>query len=273
MESLSILCIGDIIGKPGRAFLKQHLKTIQQEHHIDFTVANVENAAGGFGITEKVYYELLGMDIDACTSGNHIYDKKEILGKFDQFSKLIRPLNYPPNNPGEGIRFFSVKNVKIAVINLIGRVFMGAYDCPFRCMDSILSMVQNETPLILVDFHAEATSEKQALSWHIDGKVSAVWGTHTHVQTADERILPNETASITDLGMVGAWDSVIGMGKETIIKRFLTQMPAKFDVPKSKRVIFNAIKLDIHPETGKSIGISRIQRQYQFDEPIDSSHD
>jgi len=238
-------------------------------------VVNAENAAGGAGITPPVARDLFLAGVDCLMSGDHIWDKKEILEVIDRDERILRPCNYPDGIPGRGATVLRAENgIPVGVINTIGRVFMREqFDCPFKMTKHWAEELREKTPIVIVDMHAEATSEKIALGWYLDGEVSAIFGTHTHVQTADERILPNETASITDLGMVGAWDSVIGMGKETIIKRFLTQMPAKFDVPKSKRVIFNAIKLDIHPETGKSIGISRIQRQYQFDEPIDSSHD
>ena len=266
MKHINILCIGDIVGSPGRATVQAVLAAIKHDHHIHFTVANVENSAGGFGLTSKISKELSLLGIDAFTSGNHIYDQKSSIADFPQLKKLVRPLNFPPNNPGQGVRIFSFNSVKIAIVNLIGRVFMnGAYDCPFRALDHVLSDILNETPIVLVDFHAETTSEKQALCWHAAGRISALWGTHTHVQTADSRILDHHTGYITDLGMVGAINGIIGMEREPIIHRFITQMPARFQTPKTSSCQFNGIVLSIDVKTGKTEHISRIYKEVDLD--------
>ena len=258
MQKINILCIGDIIGSPGRAFLNDNLATIKKEHNIHFTVVNVENSAGGFGFTRKIEAELKALNINAFTSGNHIFQQKEIMGYFDELNSLVRPLNYPEDVPGKGYRIFRVNDLKIAVVNSIGRVFMGDFDCPFRAIKKVLADIQKETPIILVDFHAEATSEKNAFGWFLDGKVSLVYGTHTHVMTADDRILNKGTAYISDVGMVRPKDGIIGMKKEPIIHKFLTQLPSKFEIPKDQETLFNAIKCSIDTKSGKAISIEKI---------------
>ncbi len=256
-DTIKVLCIGDLVGKPGRLMLKSWLPRIQKEHGINITIANIENISGGFGVTVKSYEELKELDIQVFTSGNHIYDKREIMSEFHRMPKLIRPLNFIEGAPGNGIRIFKYNTLKIAVVNLIGRVFMNTVDCPFRVMEKALAEIQKETPIIIVDFHAETTSEKQAMGWFLDGKVSAVYGTHTHVQTADERLLDNGTAFISDIGMTGAKDGILGMEREPVISRFLSQLPAKFQVSASSKRMINGIILTLN-HNGKATHIERV---------------
>lgn len=241
---MNILCIGDIVGRPGRNYLKKNLKSVIDEYNIDFVVANGENSAGGLGITQKTYNELIGMGIDVVTLGNHTWSKREILDFINSADRMIRPANYPDNNPGKGYIIVEKDDKKIGVINLCGRVFMEDNECPFTKMDYILTEIKNQCDIIIVDFHGEATSEKQALGWYLDGKVTAVFGTHTHIQTSDERILPQGTCYITDIGMTGPRDSVLGMQSDIIIKKFLTNMPARFEVA-SGEVIFGALLIKV----------------------------
>ncbi|MFA5880397.1 MAG: TIGR00282 family metallophosphoesterase [Candidatus Margulisiibacteriota bacterium] len=263
MINLRLLCLGDVVGKPGRIALKNHLPQIQNDLKVNFTIVNIENAAGGHGLTTKIYQELNHLDIQAYTSGNHIYNKKEAVKDFFVYEKLVRPLNYPQGNPGVGYRIYNYNGIKIGVVNLVGRVFMGLADCPFQIITKFLPEITRLTDLIIVDFHAETTSEKQAMGWYLDGKVTAVFGTHTHIITADEKILPAGTAYITDIGMVGAEDSVIGMSKEPIIERFLTQLPIKFEPPIHGGQTINGIVMDIEIKTKKVVSITRFQRNYQ----------
>jgi len=255
---LRVLFIGDIIGRPGRDLVGELLPSLKAELGIDICLANGENAAGGFGITPAVCSELLGLGIDLLTSGNHIWDKKEVEGYIQMEPRLLRPANYPPGVPGGGTFILEKKEHRLGVINLSGRTFMGELDCPFRVAEEAVSRLRQQTRTILVDFHAEATSEKRAFGWFMAGKVSAVIGTHTHVQTADEQILPGGTAYITDVGMTGARESVIGIVKEDAIARFLTQMPRKYGVAKGSPQ-FNGVVIDIDPN-GQAIGIVRINR-------------
>jgi len=250
-----ILVLGDIVGKPGRNVLKQWLPEWKSTHTIDFVIANGENAAGGMGMTTKIYHELLAIGIDVITSGNHIWSKKEVYPLLDSSDRLLRPANYPDNVPGKGWAVHSIQGRKVMVANLEGRVFMKSLECPFKTMDHLLEGFDGK--IILVDFHAEATSEKIAMGWYLDGRVSAVVGTHTHVQTADETILPNGTAYITDLGMTGPVNSVIGMKKDVVLHRFLTQMPSKFEVAKGQTVISGAL-VTLDPDSGRAISIERI---------------
>jgi metallophosphoesterase (TIGR00282 family) len=223
--------IGDIVGKPGRAILKSLLAKVQTQHDISFTIANAENAAGGRGLTLEVKEELLGMGIDCLTMGNHVWDNKNIFTFIDDEPRLVRPINYPGDCPGQGVHIYQAGfNKKIAVINASGRVFLPALDCPFRALNDLLQDIEQSVDYIIVDFHAEATSEKVALAYYLDGRVSAVVGTHTHIQTADEKILPGGTAYITDLGMTGPIDSILGMEKQPIIDRFLNARPIRFQV-------------------------------------------
>jgi len=222
-----ILFLGDIFGSAGRNALKLKLKEIQKEYKIDFTIANGENSAGGVGLTPKIAEELFSYGIDVITSGNHIWRYKEIVPYLKECDRLLRPANYPPLAPGKGFGIYKKGDLNIGVINILGRVFMESVDCPFRTTENIISQYMNNVDIIIVDLHAEATSEKQAFAWYFDGKVSAIVGTHTHVQTSDALILPNGTGYITDVGMTGPHLSVIGMKKEVIIERFLTGIPKR----------------------------------------------
>ena len=255
---MKVLFLGDVFGKPGREVLKAKLPVMVEENNIDFVIANGENAAGGIGITPDICKTLLNMGVDIVTSGNHIYKKNEILDYIERQPRLLKPANYPPATPGSGYHIMSdKKNNRIAVINVCGRVFIDYFDCPFRTIDKIINNIREETPVIIVDFHAEVTSEKVAMGWYLDGRVSAVVGTHTHIQTADERILPGGTAYITDVGMVGPRDSVIGVRKENIIKRFLTMMPQKFTVSDDNYLV-NAVVIDINEKSGRANNITRL---------------
>jgi hypothetical protein len=252
------LFIGDIIGEPGRKMLKQALPDLLKAHVPDLVIANGENAAGGFGITPEIAEELFSLGIHVLTSGNHVWDKKEIepwLGKQDH---LIRPANYPAETPGSGSVVVSSDRGKVAVLNLEGRVFMSPLEDPFRVAEREVERLRKETRTIIVDFHAEATSEKAALAWHLDGKVTAVLGTHTHVQTADERVLPGGTAFMTDVGMTGPSDSVIGVKKEDAIARFLTQRPHRFEIPKGPTQL-DAVVIEVDQKSGKAKTIERIK--------------
>ncbi len=255
-EIMNILAIGDVIGKPGRQVINKHLRILRKQYKIDFIIANGENTAGGFGLTSSTARELLDDGVNMLTSGNHIFAQKEILPFLDTDMPVIRPLNYPAGVPGKGYRIAG----KIMVVNLIGRVFMSNYDDPFRTMDKLLNDVKDKPKIIFVDFHAEATSEKVALGRYLDGRVTAVLGTHTHVGTIDTEILKGGTAYVTDIGMTGPSDSIIGDDAEAIIERFLTQMPHHLTVGKGKPVL-NAVIVEADDDTGKAKSIIRIQRE------------
>jgi metallophosphoesterase (TIGR00282 family) len=255
---VKILFVGDIVGKPGRQAVSRELHRLVDRHTIDIIIANGENAAGGFGLTVDVAKELFNQGIHLLTGGNHIWDKKEQIPLIFADRRILRPANYPPGASGAGSVVVSTPGgVKVAVLNLEGRVFMKSLECPFLVADREIKRLKLETPIIFVDFHAEATSEKSALGWYLDGQISALVGTHTHVQTADERILPHGTAFLTDAGMTGSFDSVIGMGKEETIHRFLTQLPAKFEVGK-KDIRLNAVVIGVDEVSGKAVSIERI---------------
>ncbi len=255
-DTLKILFVGDIVGKPGRRALRMWLPRLMEEYGTDLVVANGENGAGGFGLTREVALEILDMGVDVITSGNHIWDKKEFLPVLDQLERIIRPANYPPGVPGKGwLEVRTPAGFPVVVVNLEGRIFMDPLDCPFRKADEILK--QHPEKVVVIDFHAEASSEKMALAWHLDGRVSAVVGTHTHVQTADEQILPSGTAYITDLGMTGPSLSIIGMKPQDPLKRFLTHLPSRFEVAKGP-VQFNALLVEINPATRKATALKRI---------------
>ena len=257
---MNILVIGDIVGKPGRRATTRLLPQLIAKHQIDLCIANVENAAGGFGVTAKTANELLAAEIDVLTSGNHIWDRKEVADFLAREPRLLRPANYPDGAPGKGsLRLQTAGGVPVGVINLSGRVFMKPLDCPFKAAQKqIAALKEQGTKIIIVDFHAEATSEKVALGWFLDGQVSAVLGTHTHVQTADERILPAGTAYITDLGMTGAHDSIIGLKKEAVLERFLSQRPRQFEVAKANLQL-DAVLIEIEEKSGKGRCIKRLQ--------------
>jgi hypothetical protein len=251
-----ILAIGDVIGKPGRQALNTFLPQIKQQYGVDLTIVNAENSAHGIGVTPDTAEELFKAGADVLTSGNHVWSHKTILPCLDSDMALIRPLNYPPGVPGRG---YFIKN-GVLVVNLIGRVFMDNYDCPFRTMDALLAQLENSPKIIVIDFHAEATSEKEALGRYLDGRVSAVLGTHTHVGTIDARILHGGTAYVTDIGLTGPIESVIGDDPENVLKRFLTQMPYRLSAGMGKSVV-NAILVRVDDITGKAISIERIQRE------------
>jgi len=253
---MNILFIGDIIGKLGRELCREFIPKLKKELAIDLVIANAENSAHGYSITEKVYKELLSYGIEAISMGNHIWDKKEMVKDIDKLPLMVRPANYPPGAPGQEHLIIEKNGVKIALINLSGRTFMPVMDCPFRKADQLLKEIQAD--IKIVDIHAEATSEKVAMGWYLNGRVSAVLGTHTHVMTADERILPLGTAYLTDVGMCGAQDSIIGMEKEQILKRFLTAMPEKFQPVEKNPGLFNAVMLEINPIGGMAQAITRI---------------
>jgi metallophosphoesterase (TIGR00282 family) len=258
---MNILCIGDIVGRPGREAVAYALPKIKKEHKIDLVIANAENASGGSGLIPKNADEILSFGVDVLTMGDHVWDKQELI-EYVQANqgKIIRPANFPQGAPGAGWTIATASNgVKVAVINLLGRTFM-RYNvlCPFLTLQAIIAEIKDKAAVIIVDMHAEATSEKVALGHFADGKVSLVFGTHTHIQTADERILPQGTAYITDLGMSGPYDSVIGQDKNKIIARFLTSMPSKFEVAKAPGELHGAI-VKVDPKTGKAEGITRVR--------------
>lgn len=257
---MKILCIGDIIGRPGRRAVRELLPSLQAKHGIDLVLANGENSSGGVGISRKVADELMSYGVKMITLGNHTWDNKEIFQFInDDAYPLVRPANYPPGTPGRGYRIFNHQGTRIGVINLLGRVFLGEFDCPFRTFDAIYEEIKRETDVILVDFHAEATAEKVAFGWHLDGRATAVFGTHTHIQTADERVLPGGTGYISDLGMTGPMDSVIGVKKEIVVEKFLTQLPKRFEVETTGDIVFCGIVLDIDEISGRTRYIQRIQ--------------
>jgi metallophosphoesterase (TIGR00282 family) len=261
---MRILFIGDIVGRPGRQLVRLGLDAIVSRHEIDFVVANGENAAAGFGITREIGDELLELGIDVLTSGNHIWDKKEALDYIGAEPRLLRPANYPAGVPGNGSYVARARNGQtVGVINVMGRVFMLNIDDPFAVVLREIETMRQRTRLILVDLHAEATSEKAAMGWHLDGKVTAVLGTHTHVQTADERILPKGTAFLTDAGMTGPHDSIIGVEVEPALGRFLTGLPARFETA-SANPRLNAVVVDADEATGKATDIERLS--YSQDE-------
>jgi 2',3'-cyclic-nucleotide 2'-phosphodiesterase len=251
---VKILCIGDVIGKPGRRALASVLPDLRHCRNIDVVVANGENLAGGLGITMTAITELYATGVDVVTSGNHVWHHREILDWLGDDHPVIRPLNYPPAAPGRGFHLFK----GLLVVNLIGRTFMSPYDCPFRAMDSLLANPPAGTRAIVVDFHAEATSEKGALGRYLDGRVAAVLGTHTHVGTIDARVLPQGTAYVTDIGMVGPRDSVIGDDPQAVMQRFLTMIPGRLSVGKGS-VEFTAVLVTIDDATGLATGIERLQ--------------
>lgn len=254
---MNILFIGDVTGKAGVGFVTEQLPSLQKELAIDLVVANCENAAAnGRGLSVGALEALYDAGVEMVTLGNHVWDQREIYQRLNQDERLCRPANFHESVPGRGFTVCSVNSYKVAVVNLIGRAFMGDYDSPFATIDKLVTELQQVTPFILVDFHAEATSEKISLGWYLDGKVSAVVGTHTHVQTADERVLPGGTAYITDVGMTGPRNGVIGVKKELMVHKFLTQMPFRHELEDGARQ-FSAVLLTL-AETGRAVGIKRI---------------
>lgn len=253
---MKILIVGDIIGKPGREAVADLVPQLREDYHIDMVIANCENAAGGVGITQATAENILDSQVDVLTTGNHVWRRKDIIPYLDSGAPILRPLNYPPGVAGRGY----MTDGDVMVVNLIGRTFMKSYDCPFRAMDELFNDMVTRPKMIIVDIHAEATSEKVALGWHLDGRVTAVVGTHTHVGTVDTRVLPGGTAYVTDIGMVGPMESVIGADKDAILTSFLTQMPFSLSVGTGD-TIFNSVLIEADDATGQAVSITRIDRE------------
>jgi metallophosphoesterase (TIGR00282 family) len=250
---MHILAIGDIVGKPGRQAVHHFLPQLRRQYSLDLIIANAENSAGGFGLTSAIAQELLDAGVDVLTSGNHIWAQKDIIPYLDSEMPVLRPLNYPPGVVGRGYLVIG----RMMVVNLMGRTFMTAIDSPFQAMDTLLEEIEPRPPVIVVDFHAEATSEKMAMGRYLDGRVSAVVGTHTHVGTIDAQILPEGTAYVTDIGMTGPGDSIIGDDPEAVLQRFLTGQPHHLSVGKGKP-IFNGVLVEVAPDSGRAKSIERI---------------
>lgn len=254
---MRILFFGDIVGRPGRQAITNVLPRWRAQYHPDVVIANGENVAAGMGITPALAEELHGAGVEIITLGNHTFRRKEVVDLLEQDARVLRPANYPPGVPGMGYGVFTIGRQRVAVINLLGRVFLDPLDDPFRLVQGLVPLLREQTPCILIDIHAEATSEKAALAWMLDGQVSAVVGTHTHVPTADERVLPGGTAFITDVGMVGPLNSILGVQTHTIVSRFLTWMPERFEIAEGQAVI-NAVLIDIDETTGLAQSIVRL---------------
>ncbi|PPA71993.1 TIGR00282 family metallophosphoesterase [Jeotgalibacillus proteolyticus] len=255
---MRILFIGDIVGSPGREMVEEYLPQLKEKYSPDCTIINGENAASGRGITEKIYRQLESAGGEVFTLGNHTWDNREIFQFIDQSHNMVRPANYPKGAPGKGMQIISAGSSEIAIINALGRTFMNPVDDPFPVVKKLVEEAKRHTPFIFVDFHAEATSEKQAMGWFLDGKASAVVGTHTHVQTSDNRILPGGTAYLSDVGMTGPYDAILGMEKEAVLKRFTTGLPSRFEVPKTGRAILSGCLIDLDRKSGKAVSIERI---------------
>lgn len=256
-----IMAIGDVMGDAGRKILQTRLIHLQRKFNPDLIVANGENAAHGFGITKKIVDDFLNLGIDVITGGNHIWQRKEIFDFIDKTPQLIRPLNYPPKTPGRGFCKLKKGEMSVIVVNIMGRIYMEPIDCPFRAMDDFLASLEEENALILVDFHAEATSEKQLMGWHLDGRVHAVWGTHIHIPTADERILPKHTAYISDIGMCGAVYSVIGMNISDSVRRVIDHLPVRFSPATEGDLELQGILIDFDKRSRKPLLIQRISER------------
>jgi len=259
---IRILFLGDVFGKPGRRAVHQLLPSLRRELQVDFCVANAENAAAGAGITPDSAEELFASGVDVLTGGNHTWDRREGLSVVENDLRVLRPANYPEGVPGRGVGLYPCHGEQIAVVSLIGRIFLPAVDCPFQGIDRILESLGGVTPLVLIDFHAEATSEKVAMGWYLDGRVSVLIGTHTHVQTGDERILPRGTAYMTDAGMTGPHDSIIGVRKELALDRFLRHLPVKFQ-PAEEDIRLQGLWIRCDPATGRALEVQRIQRSLE----------
>jgi 2',3'-cyclic-nucleotide 2'-phosphodiesterase len=258
---LKILYIGDVVGQPGRRALDERLATVVERDSVDFTIVNVENSAGGFGVTDSILHELSRLGVDAFTTGNHVWDKRDFVEHLDDYDNIVRPANYPAGNPGKGTIVRRTKSgIPVAVIQLMGNVFMPPCDNPFYAVDRELRQIEGKSKVIFVDIHCEATSEKQAMGRHLDGRVSVVVGTHTHVPTADERILPGGTAFQTDVGMTGAYDGVIGFRHEEIVQKFLMNTPRKMEVARRDVRLCGAL-IDVDETTGKARSIVRIDER------------
>lgn len=255
--SLDVLVIGDVVGRPGRDALASYMAEVSEENRPHLVVANGENAAGGFGLTEPVYQDLLDQGVDVVTMGNHTWDKNEIFGFIQDTDRLVRPLNYAEGTPGKGWTVIEAGGVHVAVVNVMGRAFMPTVSCPFRALDAAVAELAGTTPIIIVDIHAEATAEKIALARYVDGRVSACLGTHTHVQTADETILPGGTGYLSDVGMTGPRDAVIGMRTDLCIRKMMTSLPTRLEVAGGPTQ-FNAVHLRIDARSGKTLAIERL---------------
>ncbi|KGX93101.1 hypothetical protein N781_11835 [Pontibacillus halophilus JSM 076056 = DSM 19796] len=255
---MKLLFVGDIVGSPGRDMVQEYVPRLKKKYNPHFTIINGENAASGKGITQKIYRELLESGAQAITLGNHAWDKREIFDFIDDAPLMVRPANFPEDTPGQGITYIKDGGIELAVINLQGRTFLPPLEDPFRVADELVEEAKKRTPHIFVDFHAEATSEKQALAWYLDGRVSAVVGTHTHVQTADNRVLPGGTGFITDVGMTGPYDGILGTDREAVLKKFLTQLPVRFEIPKKGRTQLSAVMIDVDKASGKATKVERI---------------
>jgi len=254
-----VLFIGDVVGSMGREMITEYLPRLKKKFRPQVTIVNGENAAAGRGITEKIYKKFLQDGVDVVTMGNHTWDNRDIFEFIDQAKKMVRPANFPEGTPGQGIVFVKVNQLELAVINMQARSFMVDLDDPFRKINELIEEARKRTPIIFVDFHGETTSEKQAMGWFLDGKVSAVVGTHTHVQTNDARILPQGTAYLTDVGMTGPYDGILGMRREPVIEKFLTALPKRFEVVENGRGILSGCLLEIDDVTGKAKTIELIQ--------------
>ncbi|SFA73023.1 MULTISPECIES: TIGR00282 family metallophosphoesterase [unclassified Bacillus (in: firmicutes)] len=255
---MNLLFVGDVVGSPGRDMVKEYVPKLKEKYRPHMTIINGENAAGGKGITEAIYRQFLEVGAQAVTLGNHAWDNREIFEFIEKAKYLVRPANFPAGTPGTGIVYIRMNDIELAVINLQGRTFMPAIDCPFKKADELVEEAKKRTPFIFVDFHAEATSEKLAMGWYLEGRVSAVVGTHTHVQTADNRILPGGTAYITDVGMTGPYDGILGVERDAVLKRFLTALPVRFEVPTSGPSQLSAVSIELDRKTGLAKKIERI---------------
>jgi metallophosphoesterase (TIGR00282 family) len=255
---MKVLFVGDVVGAPGRRILRARLPGLKRDSATDLTIVNGENAAGGAGLTAATADEIFGAGADVVTTGNHVWDKREIVSLIERDPRILRPANYPEGSPGAGVIVVTAAGAKVAVVNIMGRVFMPLVDDPFRAADRILADLAGKAQLVIVDFHAEATSEKMAFAWHLDGRVAAVLGTHTHVATADARVLPKGTAFITDVGMTGPFDSVIGVKKEQAIERFRTSRPIPYETADGD-VRLAAVRLELDPASGRATAIERLE--------------
>ena len=261
METMKVLFIGDVVGEPGQALIERHLSQIKKEHGIDLAVVNGENSSSqGRGITPKIAQAFFSNGADVITTGNHVWFRREVYSYLDEEPRLLRPANYPAGVPGNGVTLLTVKGQTVAVINLQGRVFMREHvECPFKAMDSLLVYLKDKTKCIFIDFHAEATSEKVGLAYYLAGRASGIVGTHTHIQTADERILPGGTGYITDLGMVGSLNSMLGMQKDAIIQNFITQLPVKFTVDTTPPYVLSGVIMEVDMGSGEALSIQRVR--------------
>lgn len=251
---MRILFIGDVVGSAGRNMLTTYLPKLKSKYKPTITIVNGENSASGKGITEKIYKQILDLGAQVVTLGNHTWDQRELIEVIDYCPNLVRPANFPEGVPGNGYTIVKINDIEVGVISIQGRTFLPPLDCPFKKVDELVNLVKKRTPIIFVDFHAEATSEKQAMGWYLDGRVTAVIGTHTHVQTGDHRILPNKTAYLTDVGMTGPYDGILGMEREAVLNKFLTSLPVRFEVAKGREQL-NGVIIDVEPKTGSAKSI------------------